>query len=138
MIQNPPETRPIRTESPSQFRLALLATVLLFGLVGLIGLVAAQFFITSPESARAREYAILGDEAVTAGDDAGAIAWYTQSIEVEAEASVYVKRGQAYARQGDFEAALADYLAARDIAPDNPPRGLDDLIATAESRIAGD
>ena len=64
-------------------------------------------------------YKNRGNNRYDLGDYRGAIADYTQVIQVAPDADVYIKRGDAYYDFGDKEAAIADYTEAIKINPND-------------------
>ena len=64
-------------------------------------------------------YKNRGNNRYDLGDYRGAIADYTEVIQVEPDADIYIKRGDAYYDFGDKEAAIADYTEAIQINPND-------------------
>src|ERR1035441_8399955 len=63
-----------------------------------------------------------GDVAASKGDFDGAIAYYSQAIEIDPRyAAAYYGRGDAKRHKGDFDGAIADYSQVIEIKPRYAP-----------------
>ena len=103
---------------------AILAALLLVG-----GLAAAYgYFVTSRENSH-RSLIQRGDAALAAGDPSTAIELFSGAIALRGDAMIgYLKRGEAYRRRDDLEAALRDLRRAVDL----------DRSATRPRELLGD
>ena len=92
---------------------AILGALLLAG--GLA--VAYAYFVTSREASH-RDLILRGDAALAAGDPATAIELFSGAITLRGDAMIgYLKRGEAYRRRDELEAALRDLRRAIEIDP---------------------
>ena len=92
---------------------AILATLLLAGCLA----VAYGYFVTSRENSH-RSLIQRGDAALAAGDPSTAIELFSGAIALRGDAMIgYLKRGEAYRRRDDLEAALRDLRRAVDLDP---------------------
>jgi tetratricopeptide (TPR) repeat protein len=111
---------------------AILAVLLLSG-----GLAAAYgYFVTSRENSH-RSLILRGDAALAADDPSTAIELFSGAIALRGDAMIgYLKRGEAYRRRDDLEAALRDLRRAVDLDPSaTRPRELLGDVNYARSRF---
>jgi tetratricopeptide (TPR) repeat protein len=111
---------------------AILAALLLCG-----GLAAAYgYFVTSRENSH-RSLILRGDSALAAGDPSTAIELFSGAITLRDDAMIgYLKRGEAYRRRDDLEAALRDLRRAVELDPSaTRPRELLGDVNYARSRF---
>ena len=111
---------------------AILAALLLAG--GLA--VAYGYFVTSREASH-RDLILRGDAALAAGDPATAIELFSGAIALRGDSMIgYLKRGEAYRRRDELEAALRDLRRAIEIDPTaTRPRELLGDVNYARSRF---
>ncbi len=111
---------------------AILAILLLSG-----GLAAAYgYFVTSRENSH-RSLILRGDAALAGGDPSTAIELFSGAIVLRGDAMIgYLKRGEAYRRRDDLEAALRDLRRASELDPSaTRPRELLGDVNYARSRF---
>jgi tetratricopeptide (TPR) repeat protein len=92
---------------------AILAVLLLSGSLG----GAYGYFVTSRENSH-RSLILRGDAALAAGDPSTAIELFSGAITLRGDTMIgYLKRGEAYRRKDDLEAALRDLRHAAELDP---------------------
>lgn len=103
---------------------AILAVLLLSGSLG----GAYGYFVTSRENSH-RSLILRGDAALAAGDPSTAIELFSGAITLRSDTMIgYLKRGEAYRRRDDLEAALRDLRRAAEL----------DTTATRPRELLGD
>ncbi len=90
-------------------------------LLALVGLAAVYGYGATSRERRYREYIASGEAAMAADDTGAAISAFNAALAIKPDSMLgYLKRGEAYRRQNDFESALRDLRQATELDQTSP------------------